>query len=391
MSNRRLASSALFLTASATVFACMWDQDTLVHEATAMPNVVQVAVGRFEQNPPLYYQMRIDRETPLVKLGPKRLYLYDDIGVANARLGHQDEAIAWMEKKHAVMGDLSRAKTVNGKRDAFSEAAYRYYANVGTFWLLRWADHGGKIEEIGQLKHARDLIAKAIEINPDAHFGRETVQLTVMDWLIESSGKPDAMTLAEYLGDGGEITNTHTSDDSRKRIKGLIGLITLGAAWEMPDIYDALASEMDGEYRHISKLGFFVRLREKELFESGKTSFVKRTESSLRLETLFPEEGTIRSEFKRLRTEADEWSKARTEFMMTKLNRGRHPDTDPHFWDGYVSKPAPHIEYGFFDNLDWGQRILMLLGGCCSAPFLLWFGVRLVIRRVQVRKTKATN
>jgi len=188
-----------------------------------MPDVVQVTVGRFERNPPLYYQMRIDRETPLVKKSPKQLDLYDDLGVANERLGNDDLAIDWMEKKHTVMGDLSKGKTINGKRDAFSEAAYRYFANVGTFWLIRWVRHGAKPNDIKELKHARDLIAKAIEINPDAHFGRETVQLKVMDWLIASSGNPAAKSLADYLGDGLESSGTGSSDDSQKTTKGLGG------------------------------------------------------------------------------------------------------------------------------------------------------------------------
>ena len=29
--------------------------------------------------------------------------------------------------------------------------------------------------------------------------------------------------------------------------------------------------------------------------------------------------------------------------MVERLKRGRHPDTDPRFWDGYTERPAPGL------------------------------------------------
>jgi hypothetical protein len=386
MPRKRPYASIVVFAASVAVFACEWDRDTLLHEAFAMPDVIQVAVGRFERNPPLYYQMRIDREAPQVKKNPKQLDLYDDLAVASDRLGDDDLAIRWMERKHAEMGDISKARTVDGKRDAFSEAAYRYYANVGTFWIHRWARHGAKKEAIDQAKHARDLIAKAIEINPDAHFGRETIQLRVMEWLIVSRGNKDAGTLGAYLDEGMETRGVVSEQQRKKSVRGLIGLIVLGAGWESPDMYEALASEMDGEYRSISKLGFFVRMREKELLDSGKKPFVEDEFLQMVTHTTFQEEETIRSEYKRLREEAEQWSAARTGFMVARLRAGRHPDTDPHFWDGYVSKPAPHIEYTLWDRVTSEQRLFLALGSCCSIPIILGFAVWKRVRFIRRKR-----
>jgi hypothetical protein len=47
--------------------------------------------------------------------------------------------------------------------------------------------------------------------------------------------------------------------------------------------------------------------------------------------------------FRKLRAEADAWHAARTSFMARRLEEGRHPDTDPRFWDGYAEKPAPGL------------------------------------------------
>ncbi len=47
--------------------------------------------------------------------------------------------------------------------------------------------------------------------------------------------------------------------------------------------------------------------------------------------------------YPKLRAEADAWQAARTAFMMRRLQEGRHPDTDPRFWDGYAEAPAPGL------------------------------------------------
>jgi hypothetical protein len=47
--------------------------------------------------------------------------------------------------------------------------------------------------------------------------------------------------------------------------------------------------------------------------------------------------------YKQFRAEADAWQEARTAFMMERLKAGRHPDTDPQFWNGYTERPAPGL------------------------------------------------
>jgi hypothetical protein len=47
--------------------------------------------------------------------------------------------------------------------------------------------------------------------------------------------------------------------------------------------------------------------------------------------------------FRDLRDEADSWSRARTEYMIPLLRTGRHPDTDPTFWNGRRPTPPPSL------------------------------------------------
>lgn len=49
------------------------------------------------------------------------------------------------------------------------------------------------------------------------------------------------------------------------------------------------------------------------------------------------------ADFDDLRAEADAWHAKRTAFMNERLEQGRHPDTDPHFWDIYHTRPAPEL------------------------------------------------
>src|SRR5688500_1406183 len=88
---------------AALASACLWDRDTLGMEVKNFPGLAQVITGRFERNPPLYYEMRLARVTKEIARTPEKLELYDDAGVACDRLGRSDEAIAWMKRKREIL------------------------------------------------------------------------------------------------------------------------------------------------------------------------------------------------------------------------------------------------------------------------------------------------
>ena len=73
---RTLTALALLLGLPLSVAACLWDRDTPADEAKGMPEVVAVLTGRFERNPPLFYEMRlarVDGPSPEPSRGPRRL------------------------------------------------------------------------------------------------------------------------------------------------------------------------------------------------------------------------------------------------------------------------------------------------------------------------------
>src|SRR5262245_27183830 len=128
-----LAVLALLLGLPLSVTACLWDRDTPANEAKGMPDVVAVLTGRFERNPPLFYEMRLDRVVALHREHPDDLAAYDDAGIACDRLGRGDEAISWMEKKRAQL------ETLDPSQPQVKEQRYCYHANLGTFLVHRWA------------------------------------------------------------------------------------------------------------------------------------------------------------------------------------------------------------------------------------------------------------
>lgn len=116
--------------------ACLNDRDTIAAEARQYPDVIRVISGRFERNPPLYYQMRIDREKAELLRHPDLLADYDDISVAYDRLGDDVDAIAWIEKKHRLL------PRYNPHKPALKEQWYRYWANAGTVRVHKWIRDG---------------------------------------------------------------------------------------------------------------------------------------------------------------------------------------------------------------------------------------------------------
>jgi hypothetical protein len=97
-----LLALVLSLLATGSAHACLKDRDSdsLAAEARGLPEMVGVITGRFERNPPLFYEMRVKRVAAELAARPGDLPLYDDIAVALDRLGRDDEAVAWIEKKH---------------------------------------------------------------------------------------------------------------------------------------------------------------------------------------------------------------------------------------------------------------------------------------------------
>jgi tetratricopeptide (TPR) repeat protein len=326
---------ATLCVASASVLACLWDRDTLRYEAMGLPGVVEAITGRIERNPPLFYEMRLARVSKELEADPTKLDLYDDAGVACDRLHRDDEAIEWMARKKARL-DAIDTSTGEGK-----EHLYRYHANVGTFLTHRWLRAGADRQKLEDIKAGRDHIAEAIKINPEAHFGREIVQLEAINWIIDDPSD-ETSPLATFVHRGKQ------GQDPEKAVKGLIGLMALGDAWESIDVLLAIKFEVASH--HDASIAPLVDERVKELLALGRTSLNTTNNEYLKEMPAYlfvgrmaggpPDREGLITFFAAARANAKEWAAAREAFMLPRLQSGKHPDTDKDFWKGYEGIPA---------------------------------------------------
>ena len=140
-------------------------------------------------------------------------------------------------------------------------------------------------------------------------------------------------------------------------MRGLAGLVVLGNAWESVDVFHALNVALQPDSLGFEKgreggrntLAYLAWLRCRELIDAGKGSMLPDAPEGRCPQGDAPParfragRQAARAGVRDLRAEADAWQVARTAFMTGRLNEGRHPDTDPHFWDGYTERPAPGL------------------------------------------------
>ena len=394
--NRAFAAVVLLLGVPLVVAACIWDRDTPAQEAKGLPEVVAVLTGRFPRNPPLYYEMRLKRVSEYLERYPEDLASYDDVAVACDRLGKGDDAIAWMGQKRAQLEKLDATDPT------IKDHWYRYHANLGTFLVHRWFRQGADRSKLDDVQRGRDEIAKAIEINPDAHFGREKYQLKVMDWIIEEPLHDDPYHLENFLGWGYEQFGERkiNPNEAEAAVRGLSGLIVLGNAWESIDVYNALevalfnhtAGHESRQELGRSTLAYLAYLRCVELVRSGKSSIRQNAPKGPDLEQRLTRiayvsaKAVLDKEYPLLRAEADRWQEARTKFMNARLEQGLHPDVNPNFWDGYVEAPAPLLPDTIEDPSQSRRRYSRFFawfaaGGAFAAAALIAGAAGLLIKK----------
>ena len=386
-----VTTAALFLLGGSSTNGCLWDSDTLRAEAAGAPGMVETIVGRFDRYPTLYYQMRLDRVTKVLDSDPSNLAAYDDAGVACDRLGRYDEAIDWMAKKRAALDAAPESETK-------TEHVYRYLANLGTFHIHRWIASGTDRAAMADVRRARDLIARAIELNPDAHFGRERYQLMAIDWILEPTPVDDGRYPMGYYASildriayadgwpGVSYNNALADAGYPDAAEGFAGLVALGNAWKSFDVFHALALSLQD--RRDSSLAYLAWLRAEEILASGGGTLHPEMDLSDfdASEHPYHLDGSgqrpVEAFYKKARAEADAWHDARTAYITERLKQGQHPDTHPDFFAAWVEPSSmPKLPDGFFGlggHRATFARAVLILGGVsaftlvCTIALVVW-------------------
>ena len=373
-----------------SVLACLWDHDTLRVESLGLPGVLEAITGHFEQNPPRYYQMRLERVMKELEKDPSQLALYDNAGVACDRLGKSDEAISWMVKKKQQIDLLSVRKQNPAKikehhiKDHMKEHHYRYLANLGTFYIHRWLKNGADQNKMEDVALSRKFIAEAIKLNPNAHFGREKVQLLAIRWVQNPPelGRrvPTIFKMNLALPKKEQIA---TSDF----IQGITGMIVMGAAWESVDLMAALEEAL--VERGSAYLAHAVRLHREQLVTKGKRSIHPYVTKIIDLEEHFSLTDPPRNEdrypaltrrkpdiektYRVALESAKAWQEKRWAYMEKQFTQGKHPDTDSNFWNDFSEPRPPKVEFFGQQYASWTPSQQIAIAGTIAAAIGLLF------------------
>jgi hypothetical protein len=176
---------------------------------------------RYPRHGNVYYQERNRRILAAIEKNkdtdglppPDQFSLIDDLGVGLDTLGKSDEATRWLRFKLKAQEKLG----LRGK------ALYTSCANLGTFIIHGNAGKAMKGDQEAQERVREGLryLHKSIEVNPEAHFGREIWQAIIGEFMLAASKNPDVLLEFDMIGnslkDGWERTDGPHSIGAKSR------------------------------------------------------------------------------------------------------------------------------------------------------------------------------
>lgn len=223
----RSASVLIVVTLATHLRACLWDFDTLAMERQRFPEIHELITGHFLHHSQDYYLWRIaDRKrVPEESWTPS---MFDDIAVAYDKLKQRDMAI----------------ETIQRKMTRFPQSGlYESEANLGTFLI-----HAGKFQE--GIAH----IDQALQLNPQAHFGRELYQKLLVEYLVERRqegatlplcrSRPHENGFAAFLLKRRNVAAENRADELESATDGLRGMLRFGD-FRSPILLEALGNLLE--------------------------------------------------------------------------------------------------------------------------------------------------
>ncbi len=270
------------------IFPCGWDWDTIQMEKQAFPTIHELITGKFIRHSPEFYVWRVEDRMELLRQFPDSLSLYDDLGWAYDKLGEHEKAIAIFLRK-----------------DALKPKMYETHANLGTAYI-----HNGNLEE--GVKH----IKKAIEINPEAHFGREIYQQHLVEYILSKSDSVGNFSLPlgtsketfyHYLVkeqfSKPEMQSLSHQNKIAKAIKGVAGMMQFGnynSPILLESLGDLLSKTKNGQYKGAGHLASRAYMKASLMVKDVKAKKAYRKKADLVQEIQFAEFGR-----RRMRTKND--------------------------------------------------------------------------------------
>ncbi|MDF1844061.1 MAG: hypothetical protein P1U77_21695 [Rubripirellula sp.] len=326
--------------------ACLWDRDTLQQERMRFPSTLELITGHFLRHSPDFYRWRIKDRSKKIAEGSNDPGLYDDLAVAHDKLGQHDQAIKVILQKEKL-----------------SPGLYETAANLGTFYI-----HAGRFEE------GLEEIDRALEINPDAHFGREFYQKLLVEYLLsrQVDGQlqlpldDSPRNSFEPFGFARFVLQAHNiapqdsdaiSEEVAKALKGVLGMMRFGKH-DSPVLLEAAADLIlaagypnDGKrlaVRALLKASYETKTESRKYRQLAESAIFSQTSSpskttQLKLEAL---EKTFRKELE----QASAWFQDLELKERKWIQRGADPEAE--FNNQYTAPP----QAGLLPKIDQRSR-----------------------------------
>lgn len=367
-----------FLVLATVGRACYNDSDTYLTELRDNLDLTNAIIGRFTLYTPSYYKKRIEIQKGLLKQNPNNLEAYDNISVAYDRIGDGKNALKWIREKRK---HLDGAPTLQ---------LYSTEANEGTFLIVRWI-RGHKPGDVSDAVAAEKHIAKALELNPDAHFGREFAQLYCIKAMAQAGQRENWED--EFTNDLLEIADKDHID--RKKLRyGIAGMMVLGAAWNMPVLIQAMAELVpdEGQFAALckSKLRYMPQSDERFAGRELNEEYPITARSTTH--------GNDRSVIDELLRNGTEFQQKRQEWIDQQVAKGIHPDLGKDLWAGFTDVPPVSPER-MANSTIWSRAqtfilfwSMQTLGCCCFIPMIaLYILVKRLINDSIFRRRNKSN
>ncbi|MBS1700061.1 MAG: hypothetical protein JST12_00230 [Armatimonadetes bacterium] len=356
--------ACLFL--SVSTLACYNDSDTYLTELRDNLDITNAIIGRFTLYTESYYVKRIEIQKKNLTKNPNDLEAYDNLSVAYDRIGEGDLALKWIREKRKHLAGAPKLQL------------YSTEANEGTFLIVRWI-RGHKPGDVTDAVEAEKHIEKALETNPNAHFGREFAQLACIRAMIQAGKQEDWER--DFTTDLIAIADRDHLDHKKLRY-GIGGMMVLGAAWNMPVLIQAMAELVpeEGQFASLCKQKLrFIADQNGYSAQEMVDKYPIRAQSTTH--------GADSSVIRELLRNGQEFQQKRQDWIDRQVAKGIHPDTGGDLWAGFTDVP-PIPKERLANSTIWSRTGTFLLFvamqtlGCgCIIPIVIVYAV---IRKIIV-------
>jgi tetratricopeptide (TPR) repeat protein len=250
---QKLLVAVLVVGTALVALACIWDSDTIDDELRGIPDLKRLASNRWYRHGETYYRARI---TSLAEKTDRTLDEDDDLAVAYERLGEREKALQILDEKFKRL-----------EAEPNENHLYRYHANRGTVLA-----HSGRLEE------ALEELRLAVALNPEAHFGRETYQILLIEYVLKARDDSKMWETSNFLSyahhpsmSGGQFwlvpASFEPTFDATEKLDtaqmeqvfaGVAGMLRFGGK-EGPELYRVLG-DLSLSERNLNLAWYFYRM-----------------------------------------------------------------------------------------------------------------------------------